>query len=681
MNTVSLNNASYYCYWLLNNPAGDKYVLFEGTEETVNGEQSRVLQEGEYLYYTNLKLTNMVILGAGTKVVRKSSFQPWSVDIVAADLIFEEGSRALTNSWFTIPNGNYLDVVENQIITVPADFDVKFTLTDYSKLSLDKVELKIVQTSGSVVQDWAEWVCNIDTKKLLAHPEDFTNLGGVAGDATIEFEYDGYWTCNGTALSTNWANGLDTYGITNITDPGGSYVSQAGSLYYLYLKVSVSNDWSITLSNQETDVSSYSIQYKSAKSNLWTTLPQVTLGDLYNWKATSILNIDSSPTVEQKLLSGQTLTFVMPDADVVQNVTLEGCDPSTGELYDFPESGTLSNSYKKCFYWQYLGLYYAIKVVANSSVSVSSLLLYYNYEDNTVGAKPTYPQLTITTYTPSAYSPKSPTNPSYDPSIAQANYIEVNNRETTQPEYWNRFHHVINYPVCFYTSMTIQASVAMPITTYYDDEDLNRTYMDAYVFSEIKGADDADMITREDGSLLVQVYPQAGLMQKISIPFNVPTGTYLLPVTLNTTRNVTCYIKNAGVDCYPINNKLDYTIEPNKTTYVVLNVTSNMDWRRLNICFSAGYDECSVTLGNLYKYIQPELTIFGTSSNNAFNLIHGIMMAYDKYRYFDYTYIVDEDVNIPNPLLPDTFFNSNHIFNAYTIAQFDTNTSNLGFNS
>ena len=44
---------------------------------------------------------------------------------------------------------------------------------------------------------------------------------------------------------------------------------------------------------------------------------------------------------------------------------------------------------------------------------------------------------------------------------------------------------------------------------------------------------------------------------------------------------------------------------------------------------------------------------------------------------FDYTYIVDDAIKIKNPLLAESFFNVNHIYNKNTIAKIGNMSWNI----
>ena len=44
---------------------------------------------------------------------------------------------------------------------------------------------------------------------------------------------------------------------------------------------------------------------------------------------------------------------------------------------------------------------------------------------------------------------------------------------------------------------------------------------------------------------------------------------------------------------------------------------------------------------------------------------------------YNYTYVVDKDEEIKNPLNAEAFLDSNHIFNKFTICQMNTSTTDI----
>jgi hypothetical protein len=73
-----------------------------------------------------------------------------------------------------------------------------------------------------------------------------------------------------------------------------------------------------------------------------------------------------------------------------------------------------------------------------------------------------------------------------------------------------------------------------------------------------------------------------------------------------------------------------------------------------------------------YKYQKPD-----DISQDLFNIIINRMKMLDKERLYDFSYVVDDDVLIKNPLSSDSFMNINHIYNKFIICQIDTQNSNV----
>lgn len=73
-----------------------------------------------------------------------------------------------------------------------------------------------------------------------------------------------------------------------------------------------------------------------------------------------------------------------------------------------------------------------------------------------------------------------------------------------------------------------------------------------------------------------------------------------------------------------------------------------------------------------YKYDKPE-----TMSQDFFNIIVNKIELLDKDRLYDFSYVVDKDVLIENPLESNSFMNPNHIYNKFTICQMDTQNSDV----
>lgn len=123
INSVTITN-SMYCYWVLNQSAQygevQNYVLFE------ENQNERILANGEYFFYTNTEMTNLITLGEGT-LIRKgdpSSPDSWTVSAVPLTDITLLGVDALDGYWYKPQS--YLMLTEEQFITVNSGYQIKF---------------------------------------------------------------------------------------------------------------------------------------------------------------------------------------------------------------------------------------------------------------------------------------------------------------------------------------------------------------------------------------------------------------------------------------------------------------------------------------------------------------------------------------------------------------------------
>lgn len=134
INEVVLSDV-HKCYWCLNSETlNKKYELF------AEGQDSRILDVGEYFFYTDQYSSTLAILGTGTKLVRNNTKTSWQVDIVNASDILNDGVYALTDYWFIPPVGQTINIIENQFIT----------LTEGCTLKIDNLPKDIVINSDGI---------------------------------------------------------------------------------------------------------------------------------------------------------------------------------------------------------------------------------------------------------------------------------------------------------------------------------------------------------------------------------------------------------------------------------------------------------------------------------------------------------------------------------------------------
>lgn len=73
-----------------------------------------------------------------------------------------------------------------------------------------------------------------------------------------------------------------------------------------------------------------------------------------------------------------------------------------------------------------------------------------------------------------------------------------------------------------------------------------------------------------------------------------------------------------------------------------------------------------------YKYDKPDWI-----SDDFYTSVINRMRLLDRNKMYDYSYVVDKDILIKNPVDSGSFLNSNHIYNKFTICQIDTENSDI----
>lgn len=192
------------------------------------------------------------------------------------------------------------------------------------------------------------------------------------------------------------------------------------------------------------------------------------------------------------------------------------------------------------------------------------------------------------------------------------------------------------------------------------------TYMTLYAYHPTEEE------TKEDGSVEVEFTGPITSGDSVTLDaFKVPAGKYILPLQ-NTRSDITSLsveiqIGEASyVDVLPIYGG-DGDLSEAGTYYLSLDLSdiSDSDECVLRVnCATAATGNIIFKLLPLYRYIMPD----NISSDSAIAIMNK-MFELDRDNHYDYTYQVDRDIAIDNPLSANSFENINHIFNAYTICQ------------
>ena len=125
LNSVTLDN-SMYCYWVLNDEVDEKYTLFT----TSDSPQTRVLQQGEYFFYTNNSMSQLVSFGTGTELSIPATDTNWVVNALDITNITLYGIDTFQSYWFT-PNVS-ITAVEQQFININPNYQIRMTSIDTS---------------------------------------------------------------------------------------------------------------------------------------------------------------------------------------------------------------------------------------------------------------------------------------------------------------------------------------------------------------------------------------------------------------------------------------------------------------------------------------------------------------------------------------------------------------------
>lgn len=129
-NNITIDN-TMYCYWVLNQSTGNQdeqsYVLFP------DGSDVRLLDVGEYFFYTNKEMTNLIALGEGTRISKTGpeTTESWTVAAISLTDITLNGIDALNGYWYK-PQGS-VEVTEQQFITINSGYELRLKLKDQNK--------------------------------------------------------------------------------------------------------------------------------------------------------------------------------------------------------------------------------------------------------------------------------------------------------------------------------------------------------------------------------------------------------------------------------------------------------------------------------------------------------------------------------------------------------------------
>lgn len=240
----------------------------------------------------------------------------------------------------------------------------------------------------------------------------------------------------------------------------------------------------------------------------------------------------------------------------------------------------------------------------------------------------------------------------------------------------------------FMTSIPVDAVNANNIDVTTEQRDGSIQYMSIYTYSKYDNiiTDNYTVQYLSNGDVTLTIFPTS-TSQTISIPvelYNDSTllSTYILPISIDTATIENEAISHLSISYYGrqlhsmySEFEVDFAHTNNSYLYLLVDDVAEDDLR-VEISGIKGNNNVVITFKNILKYNLPEINCVSDQvSNKNISTIIGSMSS--ENRLFDYTYQPFSDYAIDNPLLPASFFKSNHIFNQFTIGKIDTKNINI----
>lgn len=603
-------------------------------------------------------------------------------------------------------------------------FEFKYNKTDNNwafKIEENQYEILQLYPYGIDVKQ-AELTGNTTySGNIIINSEKFNSGINNYETGTYTFTYDGtYWDLSGSVsindIPTNQLRSV--YGITI----DSSLIPVSGDIIEIeYNKIGNNAEISITIASCEIKIDNsgfyyktggvwakpqyglndFKIQYTDLSTGNWIELEKLQLNNSdYSWKARTLLGIDTSNIKEQVLLSNQSVItnsknyycnietidtqdiennnhyITIPDSDPVSyymfNVTSTGYlvyDSITKKLYLndteilFTENDTPSPGYSELIITntyvlegenmsEETGVYpitfmTSINLTTDGNQEISTYTLddnlnikyldFYVYEkyisNNSNVIIQDNGEIDIT-FTPQELTVELPMQ------LRKGSYIlplTIGNDELTNSE----------YTLTVYEVSCVQISTGLSITSLDAKTFAKKVGFGTYTFTY----DGADWkLDNNDVDLLDYGITISGT------PSN------------NDTIIMECIYVNIieDSDVHELQEKKKYYLKINvlnpKNTGLVFKLTQKNVSKELT-------KNVPIILSNIYKYYYPK----NMSSFQA-TKIANLIKYWDKKRLYNYTYVVDEDEEISNPLDGKTFFFNNHIYNNFTIPQMMSNT-------
>jgi len=623
-NTVVLN-AGTYCYWLLNNTTADNRCILFNAGETI-----KTLNENEYFIYSNENLEELVILGSGTKLVRQASgngdnisTSVWEVVTLDYEKIFNEGSSALAGYWFYLPQGQSLQVNEQQILSLVPGMKFTMKLNDYAGT------VAYAPVSGTLPADF-----KIDSAAYI-------RAVGSTATITKTFEYKTTETPAGWYIGSSIVgqNGTDAellqYGITYPT-PTEDPPSRVN------FTVTYSTDWGITINNDNytfspssLKLSNFSLYYESGvKDTPIDALIMETSTSSDSWNINSKLILDISPTKEQKLLANQSI--ILADATGTTTHTITGANESNNKFTKVLMANTDV---------LVAGKDQNIPTIYNINTGLSVPASFYEFAETTVGWKGANPDISAGTRV-----------------ILGANEISFTFRTDDYEDLWIKNKLPAGDYIIPVTIPTFPSGIT-GITVSQNNTALAPIY--------------DSTITNLTGNRIYYLYYHQ----------DSPTNTinFKIAVTGTPSKDFVITVGNIYKFKYPDNlNNFIYTVSTDYNNNGIADFDETKPSYNVGDCVRhSGYYICKVAITEAESWDATKWELVASADTNLadvkaeiyVNKIKKLLIAFDPKHYYNYVYETPADNIIDNPIKSIEFFNNNHIYNEFTIAKYNAITA------
>ena len=220
------------------------------------------------------------------------------------------------------------------------------------------------------------------------------------------------------------------------------------------------------------------------------------------------------------------------------------------------------------------------------------------------------------------------------------------------------------YPVVLLSSVPIESDGSGIFSTSYINDYGQPAYLSMYQFEESISDYQKGIRFYGDNSV---IFDFDEMETEKSIQFSIPIGEYIIKLSNPTSALDTVTVTLDGYLLHAMHNSNVTNFNKLGTHYIYMNIDEILD-HTLTLNISEYSDKTTISIVNCYRYTYPE-----GMSEDYFQKIYALINNLDSEKHsFDYTLEVDEDDNIENPLAAKSFFKSNHIYNKFTICQFDT---------